>query len=547
MPVLGYLNKALVTNMHLKPTILLLTLYSIMSVVNCEGSLRGVKESSLHKQIESGWIEGVLDSAYAVEKYLGVPYAQPPVGALRWRRPLPVKPWEGVRETKAFSNWAMQYKFASWVEMDKKKLSEDCLYLNVWTPAERSPEGLPVVVHFHGGGLMVGKADYDLSGMAAKGAVVVSLNYRLNIFGFFAHPELSAEDPRGVSGNYGFLDQLLALQWVKKNISVFGGDPDRITIEGESAGAISVNAHMCSPRSKDLIVGAIATSGGLVRPMPSLQEAEAYGKTVAEAAGFTSLASLRIASAEAILQIYKKGKPRAFWPILDGHFLTNNLSDIMEAGEQAQIPLLIGWNSAELGANAFMGGKILNSRNFTKSVHNRFAEHADTILAMFPHTTKAQVRRSAVDLASLNFQDYNSWKWFDLHRKATDQPVYRFLFSRIAPRRKKVNRITYTPPIGARHSQEVPYAWGTLSNDSLGNYLATDYQISALLQQYYFNFIEKGNPNGDNLPDWPAVDALSEQPAIMNVDIETSLQVAVNDFRYSFFDRIYQRKVYWEK
>jgi para-nitrobenzyl esterase len=505
-------------------------------------------EPTAQKQIETGIIEGVFDKDKKIEKYLGIPYAKPPVAELRWRRPEPIDPWEGILETKEHGNIAMQYKFSRWVQFDEKKLSEDCLYLNVWTPANSDNKKLPVVVKFHGGGLMVGSSGMrDLSYMAAKGVVVVSPNYRLNIFGFFAHPELSAEDEYGVSGNYGFLDQLLALQWVKNNISVFGGDPDRITIEGESAGAISVNAHMSSPLSKDLIIGAIATSGGLVRPMPTLKEAEAHGKNAAEEAGYTSLESLRAASAQEILEFYKKAVPQTYWPIIDGYFLPNNISKKIQAGEQAQIPLMIGWNSAEMPVNRLMKSDDLTKANFVKRTEELYGEYVDSILNMFPHENASEIERSAVDLGSIDFQDYNTWKWFDLHRKNSDQPVYRFLFSRVVPPSKNTDLTTYKPLLGAGHGQDVPYAWGTIVSDSLTNFQKTDYQLSELMQQYYFNFIKNGDPNGDSLPKWPSVEVNSKTPLIMNFDVKTGLIKADMDYRYQFFDQIYQGKTHWVK
>lgn len=532
---------------NMKINFFLLSLLGIVLFANCVDSTKTVNKSSPQKKIESGIIEGIFDSTTNVEKYLGIPYAKPPVGELRWRRPIPVESWEGIKHTQTFSNWAMQYKFASWVDIDEEKLSEDCLYLNVWTPATRNNKKLPVVVKIHGGGLMVGAANFDLSDMASKGVVVVSLNYRLNIFGFFAHPELSKEDIYGTSGNYGFLDQLLALQWVKQNISAFGGDPERITIEGESAGAISVNAHMASPLSKGLIKGAIATSGGLVRPMPTLEEAEIHGKSAAEEEGYLSLKELRATSAEEIMEIYKKGEAQAYWPIIDGHFLHTNIPEVIQKKEQAQIPLMIGWNSAEVSPRRIMKSDELTKANFIKRIKERFPENADTILMMFNHKNPVEIERSAVDLGSIDFQDYNAWKWFDLHQENSNQPVYRFLFSRVVPPPRTVKLETYKPPLGARHAEEIPYAWGSLAYDSETDYQEVDYQISDLLNNYYFNFIRSGNPNGKDLPKWPSVEKNSEEQLIMNFDIESKLEKAENDYRYRYFDRIYQQDTHWVK
>jgi para-nitrobenzyl esterase len=518
-------------------------LFGIMFFISCKTDIQWPNKPVVQKQIESGIIEGIFDGEKRVEQYLGIPYAKPPVGELRWNRPEAVDPWDGILETKEFGNIAMQYKFASWVQFNEKKLSEDCLYLNVWTPANSDDKKLPVVVKFHDGGFVVGSGGiYDLSYMAAKGVVVVSPNYRLNIFGFFAHPELSAEDEYGVSGNYGLLDQLLALQWVRNNISVFGGDPDRITIEGESAGAASVSAHMSSPLSKDLIIGAIATSGSLARPMLTLKEAEEFGENDTKAAGYESLKSLRAASAEEILEFYKKAVKRSYRPIIDGYFLTNNLNDIFQSKEQAQIPLMIGWNSAEVGVNRIMKGKDLTKENFIERITELYPQQKNEILEMFPHENESEITRSSVNLGSIDFQDYNTWKWFDLHRKNSDSPVYRFLYSRVAPPSKNADLTVYKPHLGAWHAQDVPYAWGIIVSDTVTNYQEADYQVSELMQDSYFNFIQKGDPNGDNLPKWPSVEVDTETPLIMNFDVKTGLMRADKDYRYRFFDQIYQGK-----
>ncbi len=309
--------------------------------------------------IGSGVIEGNYDTKTGIQTYLGVPFAKPPVGDLRWKAPQAPDPWKGVKETKKFGPRAMQKLI--WGDMNSRSagVSEDCLYLNVWTPATRKTSGLPVLLYFYGGGFVAGDGSeprYDGESMAKKGIVVVTCNYRLNIFGFFAHPELSAEAPYKGSGNYGLLDQVAALQWVRQNIAVFGGDPAKVTIAGESAGSISVSYQMASPLAKGLFAGAIGESGAGIKPTLApvpMAEAEKTGADFAKNAGFPTIRQLRALPARDIYEIYNESNRFGFPVAIDGYFLTKTLSEVFAAREQAQVPLLLGWNSAEIPGVAF--------------------------------------------------------------------------------------------------------------------------------------------------------------------------------------------------
>lgn len=261
-------------------------------------------------QIANGTLSGTFDESTGIHSFKGIPFAAPPVGELRWQAPQPAQPWSGTRDATQFGPRAMQLPIFGDMNFRSNGVSEDCLYLNVWTPDPSADAKLPVLVYFYGGGFMAGDGSeprYDGAVMAQHGMVALTVNYRLNIFGFFAHPELSVESPHGCSGNYGYLDQHAALQWVCENIATFGGDPDRVTIAGESAGSISVNAQMVSPLSKDLIAGAIGASGGIGALAPRTQDqAEAAGVAFANTLGATSLAELRALSAEALLAATKE-------------------------------------------------------------------------------------------------------------------------------------------------------------------------------------------------------------------------------------------------
>ena len=325
---------------------------------------------------EQGIVEGMTEAS-GIQSYKGIPFAQPPVGELRWKAPQSPKSWAGVRKADRFGNNAMQKNVFGDMNFRSSGMSEDCLYLNVWTPANKPNEKLPVLVYFYGGGFVAGdgsESRYDGESLAKKGIVTVTLNYRLGIFGFFSHPELTKESPNHASGNYGLLDQNAALLWVKKNIAAFGGDPDKITIAGESAGSISVSAQMVSPLSKNLIAGAIGQSGAMINPTLDaipLAENEKQGMTFAEKAKAGTLAQLRAMTAGQLLD--EAAKPGAFntKATVDGYFLTKLPLASFEAGEQAKVPLLAGWTSTEIPYQAFMQGEFPSPENYEEKVKAR--------------------------------------------------------------------------------------------------------------------------------------------------------------------------------
>src|SRR5215470_5833990 len=309
----------------------------------------------------NGVVEGRGVQPSGVRVFRGIPFAQPPTGELRWREPRPVKNWQGVRPALEFGPRCMQARIFDDMQFRSNGVSEDCLYLNVWTPAKSNQERLPVLVYFYGAGFVNGDSSeprYDGESMAAKGIVVVSVNYRLSVFGFLAHPDLTKESPHKASGNYGLLDQNAGLRWVQQNIENFGGDPKRVTIAGESAGSISVSAHMVSPLSKDLIAGAIGESGAITGALPAvpLSKAEADGSKFVASLGAESLAALRAMPAQQILEPAYKGGYASVgrFPItIDGYFLPADPATIYASGKQARIPLLAGWNSEEAGWQGF--------------------------------------------------------------------------------------------------------------------------------------------------------------------------------------------------
>jgi para-nitrobenzyl esterase len=503
-------------------------------------------------RIEHGTIEGNYDIKTGIQTYFGIPFAKPPVGDLRWKAPQPPEKWAGVKETKKFGPRPMQTDVFGDMESRSDGVSEDCLYLNVWTPAKRNTTNLPVLVYFFGGGFVAGDASeyrYDGESMAGKGIVVVTVNYRLNIFGFLAHPELSEEAPYHASGNYGLLDQQAALQWVQNNITAFGGNPDKVTIAGESAGSISVSLQMASPLSRDLIDGAIGESGAAIHPtLPPvpLEEAEKIGLEFARKAGYPRISQLRALSARDIYEIYNESNRFGFPIVIDGYFLPESLPEIFNAGKQAQVPLLLGWNSAEVSGKDFMQGQPYSRTNYLNQVKQVYPETYEEVLKFYPAGTEKEIEKSATALASDRFISYSTWKWFDLHRKYSDQPVYRYLYSKIPPPGKNDEEVMYgnenlenPAPVGAPHAVEIPYCMGNLPLIDEFEWTAEDYTVMKVMQNYFANFIKYGNPNGDNLPEWTPAKPEDNTPPVMIIDTKSGIQPAEEDARFEFLDKHY--------
>jgi para-nitrobenzyl esterase len=511
-------------------------------------------------KIENGLIEGNYNTQTGIQTYLGIPFAKPPIGELRWKAPQPLADWQGVKETKKFGPRPMQTMVFGDMKSRSDGVSEDCLYLNVWTPALRNTKDLPVLVYFFGGGNVAGDASeyrYDGESMAKKGMVVVTTNYRLNIFGFLAHPELSAEAPYGASGNYGLLDQNAALKWVQKNIEAFGGDPGKVTIAGESAGSIGVSQQMASPLSKNLIAGAIGESGAAINPTMapvSLKEAEKIGLDFAKNAGYPTLAELRALTAREVYEIYNESKRFGFPTVIDGYFLPKTLPEIFESKEQAMVPLLVGWNSAEIPGMAFMQGQPFTKENYEAKVKEAYPKDFQEVLKLYPDATDKEVEISATALASDRFIAYSTWKWFDLQRKNSDQPVYRYLFSRIRPPlvdtsltpglaggtvKQDTNVPKMPEPIGASHASEIEYCMGNLSLADEFAWTPEDYKVSRLMQDFFANFVKTGNPNGDDVPHWESAQPKDDAPPVMVINIESKDVKAPADTRYLFLDKAY--------
>lgn len=506
-----------------------------------------------------GVVEGSGPGASGVRAFKGIPYAAAPVGELRWRPPQASKSWEGVRRAEKFGPRCMQHPVFGDMNFRSDGMSEDCLYLNVWTPAKSAKERLPVLVYFYGGGFIAGDGSeprYDGESMARRGVVAVTLNYRLGLFGFLAHPELSKESPQHASGNYGLLDQAAALRWVRENVAAFGGDPGRITIAGESAGSASVSAQMASPLSKDLIAGAIGESGSVLSTMRAvpLAQAEADGTKFAAEVAASSLAALRALTTEQLMEATKK-QPFGRFPIaVDGYFFAEPPHETYAAGHQAHVPLLVGWNSEEMTWRALLGGDEPTPENYEKAVRKLYGERAGEALKLYPAKTREEIVEAATDLAGDRFIGYSTWKWFDLHTKTGGRKVYRYLYAHPRPpmtaemgdarpglaggvvRGQNSNAAAMPPARGAVHSAEIEYALGNLASNKVYAWTKDDYRVSETLQGYFENFIKKSDPNGPGLPKWPAVNG-GGNVQVMRLAVDSRVEDDRHRARYLFLEQ----------
>ncbi len=504
-----------------------------------------------HVTIGNGALEGTFNSTTGINRFAGIPFAAPPVGNLRWKEPQPVIGWSGVRKADHFGHSPMQKKVFSDMIFRSDTTSEDCLYLNVWTPAKQDGAKLPVLVYFYGGGFMAGDGSefrYDGESMAQKGIVAVTVNYRLGVFGFFAHPELTQESPHHASSNYGLLDQNAALRWVQQNIAAFGGDPARVTIAGESAGSISVCAQVASPLSKNLIAGAIGESGGMIKPTlapVSLAEGEKNGLAFADKVGAKSLADLRaIPAAQLLDDAAQRGTP-PMSSTIDGYFLPKTPAAIFEAGEEAHVPVLVGWNSAEIPYQAVTYGDMPTPENYVKKLKTFYGDQADEALKLYPGSTQDEVIKSATALGSDRFIVYSTWKWADLQSKTGEKPVYRYLFAQPRPQnaddlKNAANSKMPAPMVGASHASEIEFAMGNLHYDTVYPWTPVDYKVSETMENYFANFIKTGNPNGKGLPKWTG-NTKDSTVKFMLISADTHLETENDRGRYLFLDKQYTK------
>lgn len=487
----------------------------------------------------SGRIIGTYDLASGVRLFRGIPFAAPPIGALRWTEPQPAARWSGIRDATAFGPRCLQRPLFSDMQFRSPGVSEDCLTLNVWAPpaGTRPPRGgFPVLLFFYGGGFDAGDSAekrYDGAALAARGIVVATANYRLDVFGWLAHPALTAASPRHASGNYGLLDQVAALKWLRRNAAAFGGNAKHITIGGESAGSMSVNALMVSPLSRGLIAGAIGESGGVMQKLapPTRDQAEREGAAFAASLGATTLAQLRALPAEAMMAARDKGAPISTGIIIDGYALTEQPSATYAAGRAARVPLLVGTNSQEAGAAALLGDGVAPTlANYRAALARRLGDKADAAFALYPARSDFEVLAAATALAGDDFLGIPTWKWFDLHRR-TGAPTYWYQFTRVRP--PFVSDPADKPrEFGAVHSAEIEYALGNLAVNPLYRWEPADEAVSRTMTGYWANFVRTGDPNGPGMPRWPKASADPAGIARQRIDVDTRSEPFAEQARY---------------
>jgi para-nitrobenzyl esterase len=458
----------------------------------------------LQVRTESGVVEG--KQAGTVRIFLGIPYAAPPVGDLRWKPPLPPAKWTGVRKASGFGSRCLQGPVYGDMNFRDPAGSEDCLFLNVWTPAKSAEAKLPVMVWIHGGGFVAGATSeprQDGEHLAQQGVVVVSMNYRLGVFGFLVHPDLAKESGRNCAGNYGLLDQLAALAWVHQNIAAFGGDPAKVTIFGESAGSFSVSAQMASPLAKGLFEKAIGESGAAFSHSgmpfePLAVREEKDSKLMSSILGVQTIAELRAVPAQKLLDAFgDKPAAFAFGPDVDGYFLPDSVPAIFAAGKQNDVPLLAGWNHDESSFEVVLSPQKPTGDSMKATAEKEFGAKAAEFLRLYPAETDAQALRSMIDFASDRFIAWSTWRWIEAQSTTGKQPVYRFRFDLGPPADPK------GPQLGAYHSSEIEYVFGQLDSKANVKWRPSDRQLSAEMQKYWANFARSGDPNGEGLPKWP--------------------------------------------
>ena len=449
---------------------------------------------------EAGQVAGTTANDIVV--YKGIPFAAPPVGELRWREPQPAKPWQGVRAADAFAPACMQTGVSMPGETPPT-VSEDCLYLNIWTPAHNAGARLPVMVWIYGGGFFNGSAAMPLywgDRLARKGIIVVTFGYRVGPFGFLAHPELTRESPHHSSGNYGFEDQIAALGWVKRNIAAFGGDPARVTIAGQSAGAASVSVLMASSLAKGLFAQAVAESGGMFEPMQlapnyQLANAEKDGEAFAASVGAKSLAALRALPASALM----KGKAGEIsHPVLEPYVMPQSPYDAFVAGAQNDVPILVGSNANE--ARSLIDDlDAVTAANFTDGIAKRWGALPPQLLDAYPHATDTQAHQARLDFErDLRF-GWDDWAWARLESLHGHNAVYYYRFAHSPPFPKG----SVYDGWGASHYSELWYTFDHLNQEPWA-WGAADRKLADAMSSYWTNFVRTGNPNGAGLPDWPA-------------------------------------------
>lgn len=456
-------------------------------------------------QTSEGIAEGKLINHGRVKAFLGLPYAAPPIGTMRWKAPAPPRRWMGVRDATAYGPRCAQLRVFDDMVFQDNGASEDCLSLNVYTPASPSSATLPVMLWIHGGGYAGGASNeprHNGDFLPLKGVVLVTINYRLGVFGFLATDELAREG-NGAAGNYGLLDMIAALKWLRANAGAFGGDPNNVTIFGESAGSFAVSTLMASPMAQGLFEKGIGQSGasfpaGADLGVRALAAQSKINRIWMHSVGIRSLRDLRALNTDQVLEAAKNVAVMGFSPVTDGRVLREPIPDTYATGKQARIPLMAGWNADE---GNFFAGEGMTKTEWKAKAGDLFKERAIEFLKLYPADTDAVALRSAIDYGGDAFIAFGTWQWLEAQRKTGRAPVYRYHFELAAPP-SKFQRGTF-----AFHSDDIEYVFGTLDTRPGYTVRAEDRRLSDLMMSYWTNFAKSGDPNGPGLPTWPKYDA----------------------------------------
>jgi para-nitrobenzyl esterase len=496
---------------------------------------------------QAGVVEGTMNAGGTVRMFKGVPFAAPPVGDLRWKAPQPVPKWPGVRQAEKFGPACMQTDVFGDIHFRDVEPSEDCLNMAIWIPAKSAGKKIPVLVWFYGGGFVAGgnsELRYDGESLAKKGIIVVSPNYRLGVFGFFSHPDLTKESGHAASGNYGLMDQVAALKWVKENIAAFGGDPANVTIAGESAGSFSVCALMATPLARGLFQRAMGESGAFFPSNPQgplglkpLAVTEQAGAKFAESLGAKTLADLRAIPGDKLLQAAaKRNRGFDFAPNIDGYYFPEDPRAIYAAGRQAHVPLLAGWNADEGKMTILFSPAKPTAKSFAQQAEKRFGSEAAEFLKVYPAATDAEALESAYQLASDDFIAYSTWKWLNQQAVTGDSTVYTYHFEQVPATRpdEKMGPIPASE-VGSRHAGEIEYVFQTLKSKD-EPWTADDFKVSDVMSSYWANFVKTGNPNGPGLPEWPAYSQGDDHQVMHLLDNSSHAAPESTRARYEFLD-----------
>lgn len=484
-------------------------------------------------RVDTGQVRG--STAGSVTVYKGIPFAVSPVGNLRWRPPQASQAWKGIRKADAFAPACMQ-NGVSMPGETAPVTSEDCLYLNIWKPAGKPRGKLAVLVMIYGGGYANGSASMPLywgDKLAAKGIIFITFGYRLGPFGFLAHPELTKESPVHSSGNYGLLDQVAALQWVQRNIGAFGGDPSRVTIMGQSAGAMSVSMLIASPLAKGLFHGAIGQSGGLFEPLklaPNylLANAEKEGAAYATSVGAKSLSDLRGLPAKALLS----GRAASIsHPVIEPHFLPVSPYDVYAAGRQNDVPILIGSNANEAGS-LITDLDATTVGSFEKDIARRFGRLPAQLLAAYPRGTDAEARDARLGFERDIRFGWDMWAWARLGAARSRHSTYYYHFTKAPPFPENSIHKNW----GASHFAELWYVFAQLDQEQW-NWTAADRSLANAMAAYWVNFAKSGNPNGPDLPAWPEFRSVDQRVQYLGETITTGGVPNVRPLQV--FDQVY--------